>query len=493
MSTDHAPYRPPYRGSDMPPPRRRTALIALIIVAVALAIAGIGYWLAHRTPPQTQGGGRFGGGGRGGAAGPNAPPQPIGVAQVGTGDIRLTLNALGTVTPRRSVTVSAQVAGQLQKVNFKEGQMVGQGDLLAEIDPRTYQAAVDQAEGTRARDQALLDNAKTDLGRYETLFKEDSIARQQLDSQRSLVHQYEGTLKADEGQIGAAKVNLTYTKILAPVSGRVGLRQVDPGNNVQNGTSIVVITQLEPIDVLFTLPEDNLPPVLKKLHAGTPLPVDVYDRSGQTKLTSGALASLDNQIDTSTGTVKAKAEFGNGDQALFPNQFVNARLLLDTLHDVTVVPTTALQQGASGSFVYVVNEDHTVSVRNVKTGATEGEHTQVLDGLKVGETVVTEGVDRLREGAKVLLPGEAPPERADGGRAQRGGDGKKDDAAQGQHGDGQRGEGRGEGQRRHRNADQPGDAMTDKGPASTQQKPAPSETKDSDRGKKDDAKKDGSQ
>jgi len=498
MSTDLEPHRPPFRRSDTVPKKRRTALIAMIIVAVALAIAGIAITLAHRTPAQAPGGGgRFGGGARGGAGGPNAPPQPVGVAQVTTGDIRLTLNALGTVTPLRSVTVGAQVAGQLQKVNFKEGQMVTQGDLLAEIDPRTYQAAVDQAEGTRARDQALLDNAKTDLARYETLFKEDSIARQQLDSQRSLVHQYEGTLKADEGQIGAAKVNLTYTRIVAPVSGRVGLRQVDPGNNVQNGTAIVVITQLEPIDVLFTLPEDNLPSVLKKLHAATPLGVDVYDRSGQTKLASGTLASLDNQIDTSTGTVKAKAEFGNSDQTLFPNQFVNARLLLDTLHGVTVVPTTALQQGANGSFVYVVNEDHTVSVRNVKTGATEGEHTQVTDGAKVGETVVTEGVDRLREGAKVLLPGEAPPQAAEGGRGPhrgegRGADGKdakSGDEAQGQRGDGQRGDG----QRRHRGGDQPDAASGDKGPASTQQKPAPSETKDQDPSKKDGAKKDGSQ
>jgi multidrug efflux system membrane fusion protein len=239
MSTDHEPDRSPFRRSG--PPRKKTWPIALIIIAIALLIAGGGYLLSHRTPAQQQGGGRFGGGGRGGAGGTNAPPQPVGVAQVASGDIRITLNALGTVTPLRNVSVSAQVAGQLQRVNFKEGQMVAQGDLLAEIDPRTYQAAVDQTEGTLARDQALLDNAKTDLARYETLFKEDSIARQQLDSQRSLVHQYEGTIKADQGQIGAAKVNLAYTRIVAPVSGRVGLRLVDPGNNVQNGSAIVVI------------------------------------------------------------------------------------------------------------------------------------------------------------------------------------------------------------------------------------------------------------
>ena len=274
------------------------------------------------------------------------------------------------------------------------------------------------------------------------MFSQDSIAKQQLDSQKSLVHQYEGTVKSDQGQIDNAKVNIGYTKINAPVSGRVGLRQVDPGNNVAVGGSIVVITQLKPIDVLFTIPEDNLPPVLKKMHAGDKLQADAYDRAGTTKLATGSLASLDNQVDTSTGTVKAKAEFANEDEGLFPNQFVNVRLLLDTMKNAIVIPTSALERGSSGLFVYVVQDDHTVQVRNIKTGPTEGEKVAVTDGLKVGETVVTSGADRLREGSKVELPGEEPPaaqKSADGQKRQgnRGGDNSQSPQG-GQNGQGQR-------------------------------------------------------
>ncbi len=338
--------------------------------------------------------------------------MPVGVATVANGDINITLNALGTVTPLRNVTVTAQIAGNLLDVNFKEGQLVKQGDLLADIDPRPYQAQLTQYEGALARDEALLANSRIDLDRYTTLFAEDSIAKQQLDSQKSLVHQYEGTVKADQGQIDNAKVSLSYTKITAPVGGRVGLRQVDPGNNVQNGGTIVTITQLKPIDVVFTIPEDNLPPVLKKMHAGEKLSADAYDRAGTTKLASGALASLDNQVDVSTGTVKSKAEFANDDEGLFPNQFVNIRLLLDVMKNAVVIPTSALERGSAGLFVYIVQPDHTVQVRNIKTGPTEGERVAVTDGLKVGETVVTSGADRLRDGSKVELPGEEPP--ADG-------------------------------------------------------------------------------
>ncbi len=413
----------------------RIRLVVLIVLAIAAVIVVGGYFLAKDTTPAQTGGGRFG---RGGPGGPGGPAMPVGAAEVVSGDINITLNALGTVTPLRNVTVSAQISGQLLDVKFKEGQMVEQGDVLAEIDPRPYQAALMQAEGALARDQALLANSKIDLERYQTLFKQDSIAKQQLDSQDSLVHQYEGTVKSDQAQIQTAKVNLTYTKINAPVSGRVGLRMIDPGNNVQNGGGIIVITQLSPIDVLFTLPEDSLPPVLKKMHAGTPLDVDVYDRSGQTKLQTGVLASLDNQIDTATGTVKAKAEFANSDESLFPNQFVNARLLLDVIHGATVIPTSALQRGANGLFVYVVATDRSVSVRAIKTGPTEGERVAVTSGLKIGETVVTDGADKLREGSKVELPGDAPPAA---------------NAAQGagQQGERQRGQGQqGQGERRRR-------------------------------------------
>jgi len=419
--------------------RAASGRIRLVVVLIVLAIAAVivvgGYFLARSTTPAQTGGGRFG---RGGPGGPGGLAMPVGAAEVAAGDINITLNALGTVTPLRNVTVSAQISGQLLDVKFKEGQMVQQGDVLAEIDPRPYQAALMQAEGALARDQALLANSKIDLERYQTLFKQDSIAKQQLDSQDSLVHQYEGTVKSDQAQIQTAKVNLTYTKINAPVSGRVGLRMIDPGNNVQNGGGIIVITQLSPIDVLFTLPEDSLPPVQKKMHAGTPLDVDVYDRSGQTKLQTGVLASLDNQIDTATGTVKAKAEFANADESLFPNQFVNVRVLLDVLHDASVIPTSALQRGAGGLFVYVVAADRSVSVRQIKTGPTEGERVAVTSGLKIGETVVTDGADKLREGSKVELPGDTPAAANAGQGAGQPGERQR---GQGQQREGQQGQG----------------------------------------------------
>jgi membrane fusion protein, multidrug efflux system len=412
---------------------RGTKRAMLIVVVIAVLLAAGGYWLAHSSaenpPPTGRRAAR--------AAGAGGMAMPVGVAQVANGDINITLNALGTVTPLRNVAITAQVAGNLLKANFKEGQMVKEGDALAEIDPRTYQAALTQYEGTLARDEALLANSKIDLERYTTLFAQDSIAKQQLDSQRSLVHQYEGTVKSDQGQIDNAKVNIGYTKITAPVTGRVGLRQVDPGNNVNVGSAIVVITQLKPIDVLFTIPEDNLPPVLKKLHSGEQLPADAYDRAGTTKIATGSLASLDNQVDTATGTVKAKAEFVNDDESLFPNQFVNVRLLLDVMRNAIIIPTSALERGSEGLFVYVVQPDHTAQVRNIKTGPTEGEKVAITDGLKVGETVVTSGADRLREGSKVELPGEEPPpaqKSADGGkRSANRGDGQQNGAQNGQH------------------------------------------------------------
>ncbi len=331
--------------------------------------------------------------------------------------------------------------------------MVKQGDLLAEIDPRTYQAALVQAQGVLARDQAQLANAKVDLERYQTLFKEDSVAKQQLDSQAALVRQYQGTIVSDQGQVDAAQVNLAYTKILAPVSGRVGLRQVDPGNNVTaSSTNIVVVTQLKPIDVLFTIPEDSLPALLKQVRAGKTLKSDAWDRALKNKLATGSIASLDNQIDPTTGTVKVKATFVNDDESLFPNQFVNLRVLLDTQHGVTVIPTSALQRSSTGLYVYVVNPaDKTVTQRAVQPGTTEGERIAIDSGIKVGEIVVTDGIDKLREGSTVEMAAAtdasgapthaaAPPKPAAADNAQQPGRwargdnaGQPQGAGQGQH------------------------------------------------------------
>jgi multidrug efflux system membrane fusion protein len=353
-------------------------------------------------------------------------PVAVSVATAVSGDIQVNVPALGTVTPLATVTVRTQITGTLQKIFFTEGQFVRQGDALAQIDPRPYEAALQQMEGNLKRDQALLADAKLDLTRYENLVKEDSIAAQQLDTQRALVDQYVGTIEADQGQVKTAQVNLIYTHITAPVTGRVGLRQVDQGNYVtpSDTNGIVLLNQLQPITVIFTIPEDNVPAVMKQLHAGATLKVGAFDRTNATKIADGKLLTIDNSIDVTTGTVKLRAQFDNADDSLFPNQFVNISLLVDVLHDQVIMPNAAVRRGAPNgvttTFVYVVNADRSVSVRPVTLGVIDGEKVAVTAGLKPGEIVVTEGADRLREGAEVILPGSAPAAAPANGAAQPG-------------------------------------------------------------------------
>jgi multidrug efflux system membrane fusion protein len=371
--------------------RRRLAWLA------GLAVLLLALWLVWRALAPAPGGGR--------AGRSEAPPQPVGVATAATGDIRLILNALGTVTPLATVTVRTQIAGQLQQIGFTEGQLVHKGDFLIQIDPRPYQALLEQFQGQLARDQALFKQAQADLARYQTLLRQDSIARQQAEDQVFLVQQYQAAMRSDQAQIDTQQLNLTYCHITSPTDGRVGLRLVDQGNYVQpsDASGLVVVTELKPISVIFPLPEDDLPQVLKRYHGGAKLPVTAYDRANTTELATGVLATIDNQVDTTTGTWKLRALFDNQDEMLFPNQFVNARLLVDTLHDVLTVPVAAVQRGTPGTYVYLVGADDTVHVRPVKTGPVDGEHEQIVAGLAPGDRVVVDGTDRLREGAKVSI------------------------------------------------------------------------------------------
>jgi membrane fusion protein, multidrug efflux system len=396
----------PAIARDTRRPRGRLALIAALFVVAALAV----WWHPWSRPgPAGAGPGTTASAPRAGR-GPANQPQPVHVATAALGDVPIVITALGTVTPLATVTVRTQLAGILQSVAFQEGQMVKEGDVLAQIDPRPYQNSLENAQGALAKDMALLQTARVDLKRYQTLLAQDSIASQQVDTQASLVKQYEGQVKSDQASIETFKLDLVYARITAPVSGRVGLRQVDAGNYVtpSDANGIVVITQLQPISVIFTTSEDNLPAIAKQMHAGAKLSTMAYDRNNTTSLETGWLETVDNQIDTSTGTVKLRALFPNTEQMLFPNQFVNARLLLDTLHGAVIVPSSAVLNGSAGPFVYAVKPDNTVAVRQVKVGPVDGERTSIVSGLAAGERVVIDGSDRLRDGAKISIPADEP-------------------------------------------------------------------------------------
>lgn len=399
---DSRPVSPSSRWS-----RRRIVGLALLL----LVVAGVA-WLALR--PSAKPGGAGGPGGRPGgrpsmAAAMANMAVPVRVATAVQQDIDIFLRSLGTVTAYNTVTVRSRVSGELVEVAFQEGQQVKAGDLLAQVDPRAYQVALDQARGTQMQNQAQLENARRDLQRYQALFKQDSIAKQQVDTQAALVRQYEGTVKSDQANVDNAKLQLDYARITAPISGRLGLRQVDRGNLVSSAdvNGLVVITQTQPISVVFTLPETQLPEVRAELAAGRTLTVDAYDRADTRRIATGKLETMDNQIDVTTGTLKLKARFDNTDDALFPNQFVNVRLHVLTRKDVTAIPTAAIQQGSAGAFVFLVQADNTIAVRQVKLGAIDRGMVAVNEGLQPGDRVVTEGTDRLRAGAKVEIAGGA--------------------------------------------------------------------------------------
>ncbi|MBU6461161.1 MAG: MdtA/MuxA family multidrug efflux RND transporter periplasmic adaptor subunit [Bradyrhizobium sp.] len=407
------PIKPPQEASsqttsqrgDKPfggPPKPRSAWRFVVTCLVLLLIvAAIVWWSKQQAAPERQG-----------RSGRNAVPMSIVPETVGKGDIGINLNALGTVTSLATVTIRSQISGYLLKVDFKEGDEVKKGDLIAEIDPRPYEATLAQANGNLTRDRALLKGAQVDLTRYQGLAAQNAVPRQTLDTQVALVAQYQGTVEADTAAVNAAQVNLQYCHILSPLDGRVGLRQVDQGNYVTPGDTngIVVITQLQPISVLFTVPEDNLQAISKRLQSGAVLPATALDRSGARKIAEGTLQTFDSQIDQTTGTIKLRAQFPNETKALYPNQFVNVQLLLDTHKDVTTMPTAGVQRGVPGTFVYLVNANNTVSVRKVELGVTDGDRVEVRSGLQPGDRIVVDGADKLRDGAKINVRTEASPD-----------------------------------------------------------------------------------
>jgi multidrug efflux system membrane fusion protein len=397
----------------------------LVIVAVLVAIALLAWLLTPKLtrPPA----GRFAGGG----------PMPVVAARVQSGDMPITLIGLGAVTPLATVTVQSQISGQIMQILFKEGQTVKTGAPLFQIDPRPYQVALEQAQGALVRDQALLANARIDLTSYQTLWKQDSIAEQQVATQQSLVVQDEGNVKTDQAQIDAQKLNLVYCHITSPIPGRVGLQQVNVGNYVTPAepNGLVVITQMKPITVVFTLAEDDIPQLMQQVHAGQTLAVTAWDRSNTHQLATGKLQSVDSQIDPTTGTVKLKAVFPNDDESLFPQQFVNVVLLLNTLHGAALIPQAGVQRGAPGTYVYVVDPDQTVSVRKVSLGPGDANNVSIKQGLTPGELVVVDGADKLKDGAKVLVrqPAGAAATSGQGQHSAQGQSGQTGQSGQGSH------------------------------------------------------------
>jgi multidrug efflux system membrane fusion protein len=416
------------KTTTTPQRTRRSRLIGTIIaLLVMLGLGALAWHLTHQAPAPGAGGqgGRgqgAGGGGRGGPGGRGAPPTTVGTGKAERTDIPVTLDALGTVTPAAVATVRPQIGGVLQKILFTEGQVVKEGQVLATIDPRPAQAALLQATGQRQRDEAQLESAKVTLGRYQTLLKEDSIARQDVDTQAALVKQLQGAVTTDQAAENIAKINLGYTQVRAPITGRVGLRNVDIGNLVgsNDANGIAVITQQTPIDVQFAVPQDHLPDIQQRINDNATLPAVALDRTRTDVLANGQFKALDNQVDTSTGTVKAKARFSNDAMKLFPSQFVNVRLTVNTIKNAVTVPVTALRHGANGDFVYVLNpQTRTVAQTSVTRGQGTVDRIEVKTGLQGGETVITEGADRLKDGAKVMLPGDRPA----GGQGGQGGQG----------------------------------------------------------------------
>jgi len=426
----------PPGGHSVPPPPRKPKKRGFIWVVFLLAVVGVaGYavWRAGQpgliAQPQGGGGGRRGGGRGAGAFG----PQPVVVTKAKKIDVPVYLTGLGNVSAFYTVTVKSRVDGQLMEVNFKEGDYVKKDQELALIDTRPFEVQLQQAEGQLARDQALLANARLDQQRYETLLAQDAIPKQQLDTQRATVGQDEGNVKTDQANINNAKLQITYAHIVAPISGRIGLRLVDPGNIVHasDANGLLVITQLQPISVYFTIPEDTVPQVMAKLRAGARLSVDAFNRDNSVKLASGTLVTVDNQIDATTGTSKLKAVFDNKDNTLFPNQFVNMRLLVDTKRNQIAIPSEAIQHGQQGNFVYLVDDDSKVRMQPVTPDITMDDKglTSISSGLAEDDPVVTDGTDRLQNGSlvRVRRPGEDPLAIPGGGRGRggRGGRGKK--------------------------------------------------------------------